>query len=209
MNVKLSVGAWAYTLGEYAEKPVAIEEVAARLGQLDYDGVSLSGAKPHRHYELYPTREDRRKLVELFQSCGLEINSYDADLWDYPFAYGDAHMKQKYELTFDRIVEMCVDCSIPVIRVDTVSETPYPADFDYERVWDTTVATFKADAVKAADADLQVVWEFEPGFIFNKPSEIAKMIKPQPTHLSVPDSSISWRSFLLSLKRAMILNGGQ
>ena len=177
MMVKLSVGTWAYTLGEYAEKPVSVEEVAVRLGQLGYDGVSLSGAKPHGHYELYPTRVDRRKLVDLFQSNGLEINSYDADLWDYPFAYGDAQMKQKYELAFDRIIEMCVDCSIPVIRVDTVSETPYPADFDYVRVWDATVAAFKTDAVKAGKADLQVVWEFEPGFIFNKPSEIVKMIK--------------------------------
>jgi hypothetical protein len=100
MKVKLSVGTWAYTLGDYAEKPVFIEEVAVRLGQLGYDGVSLSGAKPHGNYELYPTRKDRRKLVDLFQSNGLEINSYDADLWDYPFAYRDAQMKQKYELAF-------------------------------------------------------------------------------------------------------------
>jgi len=177
MSVKISIGTWAYTFGEYAKKPISMEEVAKRLGDLKFDGLSLGGFKPHGHYELYPTKDSRKKLVELFKSHGLTINSYAADMWSYPFATGDNEMVKKYEEAYDRSLEMCVDCGIPIIRVDTVSQTPYPPDFDYPSVWDRVVAMFKKNSQKAKKAGIMVVWEFEPGFIFNKPSEIVKMVK--------------------------------
>ena len=134
MAVKISIGTWAYTFGEYEKKPITMEEVAKRLGELNFDGVSLGGFKPHGHYELYPTKESRKQLVELFKSHGLEINSYAADMWAYPFPYGDPDVVKKYEEAYDKSIEMCVDCEIPIIRVDTVAQTPYPPDFDYDRV---------------------------------------------------------------------------
>jgi sugar phosphate isomerase/epimerase len=177
MGVKISIGTWAYLFGEYAKKPITMEEVARRLDQLDFEGVALGGFKPHGHYELYPTKADRRKLVDLFKSHGLVINSYAADLWAFPFPTGGADVAKKYEEAFDKSLEMCVDCGIPIIRVDTVTETPYPADFNYREAWERCVAMFKKCAEKASKANVRVVWEFEPGYIFNKPSEIVKMIK--------------------------------
>jgi len=177
MGVKISIGTWANLFGEYAKKPITMEEVARRLDQLDFEGVALGGFKPHGHYELYPTKADRRKLVDLFKSHGLVINSYAADLWAFPFPTGGADVAKKYEEAFDKSLEMCVDCGIPIIRVDTVTETPYPADFNYREAWERCVAMFKKCAEKANKANVRVVWEFEPGYIFNKPSEIVKMIK--------------------------------
>ncbi len=177
MSVKLSIGTWAYTFGKYAENPISMEETARRLGELGFDGVALGGFKPHGHYELYPTKEDRKELVDLFASHGLKINSYAADLWSFPFADGNTKMAKNFEEAFDRSLEMCVDCGIPVIRFDTVMETPYPADFDYDRAWNIVVSMFKKITEKAKKAGVLATWEFEPGYIFNKPSEIVKMVK--------------------------------
>jgi sugar phosphate isomerase/epimerase len=176
MGIKLSIGTWAYMFGKYADNPISMEEVAKGLGDLEFDGLALGGFKPHGHYELYPTKEDRKKLVDLFKSYGLEINAYAADMWSYPFAGGEAGMVEKYEEAYDKSLEMCADCGIPIIRIDTVSPTPYPDDFDYPRVWDKVVDMFRKDAEKAKKEGILVVWEFEPGFIFNKPSEIVKMV---------------------------------
>ncbi len=177
MGVKLSIGTWAYTFGKYAENPISMEEVAERLGELGFDGVSLGGFKPHAHPDLYPTKEDRKRLVELFKSHGLTINSYAADMWAYPFPYGEREVVENYRKAYDSGLQMCVDCGIPIIRVDTVATTPYPEDFDYDRVWERVVNMFREDAEKAKKENILVVWEFEPGFIFNKPSEIVKMVK--------------------------------
>jgi sugar phosphate isomerase/epimerase len=177
MSIKLSIGTWAYTFGKYADNPITMEEVSRRLSELGFDGLALGGFKPHGHPDLYPKRKDRKRLVKLFKSHGLEINSYAADLWDYPFATGGDEMARKYEEAFDRSLDMCVDCGIPMMRVDTVTETPYPKDFEYDRVWDTVVEMFRKATAKAKKAGVLLVWEFEPGYIFNKPSEIVKMVK--------------------------------
>jgi sugar phosphate isomerase/epimerase len=176
MGVKVSIGSWAYLFGEYEKKPIAMEEAAKKLKELGFDGMQLGGFKPHGHYDLYPTKESRKELVELFNSYGLKINGYGADLWDFPFATGGKDMERKYDEAFDKSLEMTVDCGIPIIRVDTVTETPYPADFDYNRTWDKVKEKFKEVAEKGKREGVLVVWEFEPGYIFNKPSEIVKMM---------------------------------
>ncbi len=177
MGARVSIGTWAYTFGEYAKKPISMTEVAQRLGKLRFNGLSLGGFKPHGHYELYPTKQSRKELVDLFASNGLKINSYAADLWSFPFATAGSEMERRYEEAFDRSLEMCVDCSIQIIRIDTVTETPYPEDFNYEKAWDSVVAMFKKVTAKAKKAGVLVAWEFEPGYIFNKPSEIVRMVK--------------------------------
>ena len=177
MAVKLSIGTWAYLFGKYADNPITMEEVARRLGGLGFDGLSLGGFKPHGHPDLYPGRKDRKRLVKLFKSHGLKINSYAADFWDYPFATGGEQIARKYEEAVERSLEMCADCGISMMRVDTVTQTPFPKDFEYNRVWDGVVEMFKKVTEKAKKAGILIVWEFEPGYIFNKPSEIVKMVK--------------------------------
>jgi sugar phosphate isomerase/epimerase len=176
MGVKFSIGSWAYLFGEYEKNPISMQEVAKRLEELKFAGLSLGGFKPHGHYELYPTKEDRKKLVDLFKSHNLEINAYAADLWSFPFATGGDDVAKQYVDAYDQYLEMCVDCGIPIIRVDTVTETPYPSDFNYQDAWDRVVEMFKDCAAKAKREGMMVVWEFEPGYIFNKPSEIVKMM---------------------------------
>jgi sugar phosphate isomerase/epimerase len=177
MAVKTSIGSWAYLFGEYADKPIKMEEAAQKLSDLHFDGMQLGGFKPHGHPELYPTKKDRKKLVKLFKSHGLTLNAYGADLWAYPFATGGHEMDTAYDKAFEESLKMCVDCGIPIIRVDTVTETPYPKDFKYDDAWDKVRAKFRQVTQEARRKGVKVVWEFEPGYIFNKPSEIVKMLE--------------------------------
>lgn len=172
---KISIGSWAYAIGPYADNPTPLPEVVQRLNDLGFDGVELGGFKPHAHPDLYPLKEDREKLVEMLRENNLEVPAYAADLWSFPFAEGDPEMVKKYREFFQRSVDFCSDCGISIIRVDTVSPTSALAHFDYELTWKRVREMFSWCADIAKEKDLLVVWEFEPGFIFNKPHEVIKL----------------------------------
>jgi sugar phosphate isomerase/epimerase len=79
---------------------------------------------------------------------------------------------------FELNLEFATDLGIDSIRVDSVSP---PDIFEKERIdsklgWERLVKAFRAAAAKAADRGVRVVWEFEPGFAFNKPSEIVRLV---------------------------------
>jgi sugar phosphate isomerase/epimerase len=76
-----------------------------------------------------------------------------------------------------------------VIRVDT-TEDPWtlgavegetqPAkvtrQVDYQSALKRVCETWRRCAQEAADAGVRVVWEFEPGFAFNKPSDVQRVL---------------------------------
>ncbi len=177
MNRKISIGSWAYAIGPYESKPVPLDEVAKRLGELKFDGIELGGFKPHAHPDLYPTKADRQKLMDMLAGNGLGVSAYVPDLWGFPFAEGDPAVVKQYDDAFDQGVEFATDCGIKMLRLDCVTASPFPDALDYEETWQRVVDTFKKCARKAADVGANVTWEFEPGFIFNKPSEIKKMVE--------------------------------
>jgi len=174
---KISIGSWAYAIGPYQDNPVPLPEVAQRLKELGFDGVELGGFKPHAHPDLYPERKDRDKLVEILKKNKLEVPAYAADLWSLPFAEGDPEVVKKYREMFQRSVDFCFDCSIPVIRVDTVTHTPLPESLDYDIAWKRIREMFSWCSDIAGEKNLLVVWEFEPGFIINKPHEVKRMLQ--------------------------------
>jgi len=180
MNIKepkISIGSWAYAIGPYADHPVPLKEVAKRLATLKFDGVELGGSKPHAHPDLYPTKSDRKKLMDMLKKNKLEVPVYGADLWSLPFAEGDPEIVKQYRDMFDKCLKFCVDCNIKAIRVDTVTKTPFPRKLDYKATWNRVVNMFRECADKAAKVNTSVIWEFEPGFIFNKPHEVINLIK--------------------------------
>jgi len=174
-KAKISIGSWAYAIGPYAQNPVPLEEVLSKLSDLGFDGIELGGFKPHAHPDLYPTKNDRKRLVGMLEKYKLGVSAYVPDLWSFPFAGGDPKVAKAYEDMFDRSLEFCVDCGFEKLRVDTVSGTPFPADGDYQETWQRVVAMFQKCADKAKDVGRTIVWEFEPGFIFNKPSEVKRL----------------------------------
>lgn len=173
---KISIGSWAYAVGPYTDNPMSLEEVCKGLSSLGFDGLELGAFKPHANPDLYPTKKDRRKLKELFERYELATPAISADLGACPFAEGDREARKGYAAAFDRHLELCIDVGIPTIRVDTLTYTPFPDRLDYGTTWDIIVETFQDDADKAKDVGIEVIWEFEPGFIINKPGEIVRMM---------------------------------
>jgi sugar phosphate isomerase/epimerase len=86
-------------------------------------------------------------------------------------------VRKEYTALFDKNLRFCVDCEIPSMRVDTVNEPPLPRGVPYGDAWKRFVETWRVCAEKAQKEGVLVVWEFEPGFMFNKPREVLKMLK--------------------------------
>jgi sugar phosphate isomerase/epimerase len=172
---KVSVGSWAYMFGPYADDPVPLDEVLDALQRLEFDGVELAGFRPHAHPDDFPTAADRTALKQKLADHGLEISGFAADLYANPPASSDAGVRQGYLDTFARNVEFCAAIGSPSIRVDTVSAPPLIEGETYGQAWSNLVETWRKCSQIAQDAGLGVVWEFEPGFMLNKPSEVLKL----------------------------------
>ncbi len=177
MTAKISVGTSAFTMGDYAEKPIPFEEVVARLGELGYDGLELPANKGYGSLEDWPDTTSRKKLRQLVRGAGLEISSYGADLSPSPFYSNDPIGQAGARTLFEQSIEFCLDCEIPVIRVDTLAEPPQPPGVSYEDAWQRAVETFRYEVEFAQRHGIVVAWEFEPGFMFNKPGEIVGLVK--------------------------------
>ncbi len=177
MTAKISVGTSAFTMGVYAEYPIPFEQVVAQLGQLGYDGLELPANKGYGSLEDWPDTTSRRKLNQLVRGAGLEISSYGANLSPSPFYSNDPAARAGARTVFKQSIELCLDCEIPVIRVDTLAEPPQPPGVSYRDAWQRAVETFRHYAEFARRHGIVVAWEFEPGFMFNKPSEIVGLVK--------------------------------
>ena len=173
MTAKISVGSSAFAIGAYEKKPIPFDAVITRLSQVGYDGVELFGARPYGHPDQYPTAADRRTLRGKLKDLNLEISNYGADFWGISPGASDAEML-KYEEAFKRNLEFCLDIGADSIRVDTAVGA-WPAG-DRAEIRRRYVKTWQTCSRLAAKSDVELDWEFEPGFIINKPSEVAKLV---------------------------------
>ena len=171
--MKISLGSWAFSFGPYAGHPVPFEKVVKRLAQAGYDGIEICGFPPHVAVDDYPSHESRQELAQMIAGCGLGISGYSSDLSSVnPIVAGK---RQKYLDLFRRNVELCADIGSPLIRVDTVAAPGSLDDADYVKAFDHMAGTFREAASIAEDHGVLVTWEFEPGFVFNAPSEVVAM----------------------------------
>ncbi|MGC8848889.1 MAG: sugar phosphate isomerase/epimerase family protein [Candidatus Bathyarchaeia archaeon] len=177
VNYKLGCGTWPYMFPPYAARPYTLEECLEMISKLGFDGVELSGFKPHAHPDLYPSKRDRADLSAKIAGYGLEIAGIAADLSGYPIASPYEDVRRKHGEAFERFLEFCVDLDIKGMRVDTVSGPEGVPGVPYEDAWRRVVSTFKSYSEKAEDSGITLVWEFEPGFMFNKPGEVVKLLK--------------------------------
>ena len=77
----------------------------------------------------------------------------------------------------DKTLAFCNRMEIETLRVDTISP---PDDLDgdeYLRRFDKLAKTWRKAAATCAKQGVQLVWEFEPGFWLNKPSEVVAIVE--------------------------------
>jgi sugar phosphate isomerase/epimerase len=172
---KISLGSWAFSFGPFADHPIPFEKTVKRLSEAGYDGIEICGFPPHVTLEKYPTRQTRQELVKFLRDHNLDVSGYAADFSGVnPVIPGN---KQKYLDLFQRNVEMCADIGSPAIRVDSIAAPGSIDESDYQAAFDRLADVWLDAAGMAQQARIRLVWEFEPGFAFNKPSEILALHK--------------------------------
>lgn len=171
---KISIGTWAYTIGPYQNNPVPFETVVTKLKEIGFDGIDLGGFPPHPNPDDCPTAESRARVRGLVEDAGLGFSGLAANLWMHKL--GSAPDNSALLAEFDKNVKFSTDLGIKTIRVDSLDPPDVFKTVDYNLARDRTVKGFKEMARRAANAGLNVCWEFEPGFAFNKPSEILSIV---------------------------------
>lgn len=169
MAKKTSIGGWAYIWGGYSEEPVPLEEVAKKLAEFGFDGIEMAAFPPH----LEPnTKEKRVEIKKMLDKYNLGISGLAA-----PFPSPATSKEEDYIKAVKENLDICIDMDIPKLRVDTVDPpTGIPGGMDYETCFDKVASVWYKAAEVCAKKGIKLIWEFEPGFLFNKPSEVVRMV---------------------------------
>jgi sugar phosphate isomerase/epimerase len=171
--MKLSLGSWAFSFGPYAANPVSFEAVVRRLSAAGFDGIDVSGFPPHVTLEEYPSRPSRLELVRFLEDHSLGVSGYSADFSEVnPII---TENERRYLDLLRRNVQMAVDIGSPSLRIDSVTAPGSLPDDEYDRAFHRLARIWAEGAEIAQNAGVRLVWEFEPGFVFNKPEEIVRM----------------------------------
>jgi sugar phosphate isomerase/epimerase len=172
---KISIGSWAYTIGPYAKNPIAWDEVIKKVKGLGFDGVELGGFPPHPNPDNMPLKKQRNTCRKQLKDIGLKWSGLAADLWSQHLI--DSDDNSAYLACFRKNLQFCVDLGIPAIRVDAVQPPTIFDKVDRDTARQRVVKTWKLCAAEAADKGVRMAWEFEPGFAFNKPSDIVRIVE--------------------------------
>lgn len=171
---RISIGSWAYSIGPYENNPVPWEEVLNNLKEMNFDGVELGGFPPHPNPDDLTSKEQRQAVVEKMNQMGMSFSGLAANLWGEQLL--NTADNTAYLNAFRKNLDFCVDLGIPGIRVDSVQPPTIFDEVDYDTALQRAVTTWKRCADEAADKGVYVTWEFEPGFAFNKPSDIFRVL---------------------------------
>ncbi len=171
---KISIGTWAYSIGPYADNPVPWEEILEKLASLEFDGLELGGFGVHPNPDLLPSKEQRAACKQSVADAGLAFSGLAANLWGEKLI--NTEDTSHYVEEFRKNLMFCVDLGIPGIRVDTVQPPTIFNEVDADTARKRVVNTWKRCVAEAADQGVYVTWEFEPGFAFNKPSDILRIL---------------------------------
>jgi sugar phosphate isomerase/epimerase len=184
MSKRTSIGSWAYTIGPYADHPVDIYTVIDKLQALGFDAVELGAFPPHPNPGnpngpdadwpgAMPEKSQRQELKAKIDEKGLAVSGIAANLWGEKLINTDD--QSKYIREFRKNAEFAAELGIPGVRVDCVQPPTIINEVDYNTAVARVATTWKTCADIAADKGLGVSWEFEPGFAFNKPSDVVRI----------------------------------
>ena len=181
-KARISIGTWAYLFNQ--EQPTNdFHTILHKLQDLGYDGVELGSFGPHPSPVSHPTRASRQKLRKEIADHGLALSGIAVDLWAFKTP-GTSIMDEIPAAYLTAFLGWCVFASeldAKTIRVDTVLAPNYFDTEEGKKIglqagMDRFVSVWDKASKIAADFGMNVCWEFEPGFAFNKPSEIVQLV---------------------------------
>jgi sugar phosphate isomerase/epimerase len=182
MSKKLSIGTWAYIFNQ--EKPTTdFHEILHKLQHLGYDGVELGSFGVHPTPVTHPTKASRQALKKQIDDHGLALSGIAIDLWSFKRP-GPSIMDENpvpYLAAFLGFAAFASDLGVKTIRVDSVEPPDFfqttGKDLGAQKGMERLVNVWDKCSKIAADFGMNVCWEFEPGFLFNKPSEIVRLVE--------------------------------
>jgi sugar phosphate isomerase/epimerase len=149
--------------------------VVDKVAAYGFDGVELGAFPPHPNPENLRSRVSREEVVAKLRTRGLAFSGIAPDLWDQKLANTSDH--EGYVEKFTRYSDFADDLGIRLIRVDTVQPPEILADFSEMAVIDRVTSAWKRCAAIAAKRGQIMSWEFEPGFVLNRPRDIVEVLK--------------------------------
>lgn len=165
---RLSFGSWAFAFGPFESAPWDFGRICRYVADAGYQGVEINGFRPHPHDEDPRSARDWDDLRAVLEENDLEASGYAPDFHRTPPAEVDLDV---YLARIDSTLAFCRQLSVPALRTDTVSP-PGPVDADR---WRRLVTAWRAAAGRCADAGVQLLWEFEPGFWLNRPRDVRRL----------------------------------
>jgi sugar phosphate isomerase/epimerase len=172
---QISIGSWAYAIGPYEDEPVPFDEVMRKLKELNFDGVELGGFSIHPSPETHPEKEDRDRLLEEMNTVGLGFSGFVPNLWGENLI--DTDDQSVYIEKFREGAQFASDLGVAGVRVDCVQPPTLLDEMDVDVARGRVVNTWRECSDIAADLGCYVTWEFEPGFAFNKPSDVVQIVE--------------------------------
>jgi sugar phosphate isomerase/epimerase len=172
-GARISIGTWAFAFGPYAANPWSFERVCEYAATAGYDGVEINGFHPHPHPDDFLGGKGLRELRALVAAYGLGVSGYAPDYRGVP---PEQVPTDVYAAEIDKALAVCETLEIPVLRVDTVLAPETFSGENYGAAFKQLVQTWRIAAEHCAKAGTMLVWEFEPGFWLNRPSEVERVL---------------------------------
>lgn len=198
---KVSISSWAI--------PQSIDMLCRGAKEMGFDGISLGGFAPFgANADLQKTSEEIETYRKNFTDNGLEAADYAIDLW----AYDALKQTKEWRAAYTKALKYAKELDLTdIIRIDTDAKPVLPDGMTYDQVKAFYVKNFKEMAREAAEYGFKVVWEFEPGFIINEPSNIMEVVKKvdEPNFSLLFDTCHAYNCSLgLNAIEPEILDGG-
>lgn len=171
---KISIGSWAFSFGPFADNPWSFSELIRWAADAKYDGVEINGFHPHPHPDVYDTPKKCRELKAEIEGLGLGISGYAPDFHAVPPAVVPT---RDYMAVVHKCLAFCNNMDIHTLRVDTVSPPDPLVASEYQKRFAHLGHTWRTAAEACKQAGVLLVWEFEPGFWLNKPSEVKAIVE--------------------------------
>ena len=168
----VSIGSWAFAFGPYEQRPWPFARVCEFAATTGYDGVEVNGFRPHPHYDDFVGGKGTKELSAQVASFGLGISAYAPNFHHVPPARVPT---AAYVAEIDKARAFCEDLGIRTLRVDTVMPPQEMSPEEYEQCFHQLRASWSEASARCRRSDVTLVWEFEPGFWLNRPSEVERL----------------------------------
>ena len=176
-TAKISLGSWAFSFGPFESDPWSWDRFVDFTADNGYDGVEINAQAPHPHPDQYDTPAKCRELMTRLADKGLGVSGYavNGHFPDLAAAPPATASPGQFVDALRPYLQVCTNAGIGALRMDTASPPDELDSSEYDKRFANAVQCLRAAAAAAAGHGVTLMWEFEPGFWLNKPSEVVRL----------------------------------